>query len=221
MKTYFDIIRDVSNLRWSIVDPDPGSFVEVQKAVKMAICQAHSFIWSLDDFPFKCKKEIIRVSKGQNAIHAPKGIIENVWIEGAHSYLKKISADQADFLSAETNGYPHTFWLEYGDQGMEMHLYPTPSTDMILSVRFLTNYKALSSKGELKHNLEEMDDRLNLPQDSTIEDLYMHCLNTKSMEYLIADKSDENYQPYQKEFQEAYQALLRLTSRKIDPRLLV
>jgi hypothetical protein len=66
-----------------------------------------------------------------------------------------------------------------------------------------------------------MDDVLNLPDDKIIEDLYLHCLNTKAMEYLIADNSDENYQPYQKEFLEAYKSLLQLTGVKIEPRLLI
>ena len=43
MKTYFDIIRNISNMRWSIVDPDPTSFVEVQKSVKLAVAQAHAY----------------------------------------------------------------------------------------------------------------------------------------------------------------------------------
>ncbi len=220
MKTYFDIIRDVSNLRWSVVDPDPTSFAEVQKAVKLAVAQANSYIWSLDDFPFKIKKEIVKINKGQSALLAPKGNVIEVWTENGNSYLEEIKAKDADFLSVEKSGAPVCYWLEFGDSGAEIHLYPKPERDLTLFVRYLTNYKARSQTGDLKVNLEEMDDTLNLPDDRTVEDLYLHCLNCKAMEYLIADTTDENYQPYQKEFLEAYKALLKLTGVKLEPRLI-
>lgn len=219
MKSYFDIIRDISNLRWSIVDPDPTSFAEVQRAVKLAVTQANSYIWSLDDFPFRIKKDIRKISKGQSAIIAPKGNIVEVWLEGQKNYLKQVNARDADFFSLEEQGTPLYYWLEFGDDGAEVHLYPKPEKDCTLCLRYLTNYKARSADGDLKVNLESMDDVLNLPEDKTIEDLYLHCLNTKAMEYLIADSTDENYQPYQKEFLEAYRNLLCLTGVQLEPRL--
>ncbi len=221
MKTYFDIIRNVSNMRWSIVDPDPTSFAEVQKAVKLAIAQANSYIWNLDDFPFKIKKTASKVSRGQTAFTAPKGNIAEVWIDGADNYLSEISAKDADFLPTATEGVPTCFWLEFGDKGAEIHLYPKPASESIVFVRYITNYKAKDQSGELKFNLEEMDDCLNLPDDPTVEDLYLHCLYTKAMEYLIADTTDENYQPYQKEFLEAYRMLMKLSGVKLEPRLLI
>lgn len=219
MKTYFDIIKDVSNLRWSIVDPDPSSFVEVQKAVKLAIAQANSYIWSLNDFPFRIKKDVRKVQKDQSALMAPKGDIIEVWLAGQNSYLKQTDVREADFFSLEEKGRPFCFWIEFGDNGAEIHLYPKPRQSCYLCIRYADNHKARSAQGNLKFNLEEMDDVLNLPEDKTIEDLYLHCLYTKSMEYLIADSSDENYQPYQKEFLEAYRNLLRLTALRIKPRI--
>ena len=221
MKSYFDIIRDVSNLRWSINDPNPTSFAEVQASVKLAIAQANSYIWSLNDFPFKVKKEAVNLSKGQNAVLAPKGNLLEVWIDGAKSYLEQISPKEADFLSSAKYGNPTKYWIEFGDKGAQIHLYPIPEKSCTVLMRYITNYKACSKLGEPKINLSDMDDVLNLPEDKTIEDLYLHCLNTKSMEYLIADSGDENYVPYQKEFMEAYKALLKYTGIKIEPRLVV
>lgn len=221
MKSYFDIIRDISNLRWSINDPAPTSFAEVQKSVKLAVAQANSYIWSLSDFPFKLKKDALNISKGQTAVLAPKGNLLEVWIDGASSYLEQINPKDADFLNMSEQGRPSKYWIEFGDNGAQVHLFPTPDKSYVVLMRYLTNYKAKSSAGELKINLSEMDDVLNLPNDKTIEDLYLHCLNTKAMEYLIADKTDENYAPYQKEFMEAYRALLQLTGSDIQPRLVV
>lgn len=221
MKTYFDIIRDVSNLRWSIVDSDPISFAEVQKSVKLAIAQAHSYIWSLNDFPFKIKREASNLSKGQNVILAPKGNLLEIWIDASPSYLEQITAKEADFLSKEKQGLPTKYWIDFGDNGAQIHFYPSPDKDCIVLMRYITNYKAKSNIGELKINLSDMDDVLNLPDDPTIEDLYLHCLNTKAMEYLIADAKDENYAPYQKEFLEAYQSLLQITGINIAPRIVL
>lgn len=221
MKTYFDIIRDVSNLRWSVVDTDPSSFAEVQKAVKLAIQQANSYIWGLDNFPFKVKKEAFKINKGQSALPAPKGSIVNIWLDGSNTYLEEISQEKADFLSGEEKGKPVCFWIEFGDEGAEVHFYPKASEDCTMLIRYITNCKARAQDGTLKANLSDMDDVLNLPDDSVIEDLFLHCLNTKAMEYLIADTNDENYQPYQKEFAEAYSSLLCFSGVKHNPRLIV
>lgn len=221
MKTYFDIIRDVSNLRWSIIDTDPVSFSEVQKSVKLAIRQANSYIWSLNDFPFKIKKDAFNLSKGQKAVLAPKGTLLEIWIDGSNTYLEQITPKNADFLSTQKTGTPTKYWLEFGDNGAQIHLYPIPDKPYIILARYITNYKAKSNIGELKVNLSDMDDVLNLPDDKTIEDMYLHCLYTKTMEYLIADSKDENYAPYQKEFLEAYKVLIQLTGVNLEPRLVV
>lgn len=220
MKTYFEIIKDVSNLRWSIVDPDPSSFAEVQKAIKLAIAQANSYIWSLNDFPFRIKKGVRKVEKGQSALIAPKGNIIEVWIDGQNAYLKQTEPREADFFSLEETGTPTRFWVEFGEKGAEIHLYPKPQKTCHLCVRYADNYKAKTALGELKFNLENMDDVLNLPEDPTVEELYLHCLYTKSMEYLIADSTDENYRPYQKEFLEAYRHLLNVTAVHLEPRII-
>ena len=96
-----------------------------------------------------------------------------------------------------------------------------PDKALTLIVRYETNFKARDSAGNVKYNLEAMGDVLNLPNDRSIEDLYLHCLYTKSMVYLIADETDENYVPYQREFEEAYRNLLNLTGIKRETRLVI
>lgn len=218
MKTFFDIIKDVSNLRWSIVDPEPESFAEVQKAVKLAVAQAHNFIWNLESFPFKLKKDALLVPAGESAVLSPKGNIIRVFIEGADKELTQLASEDADFL-AQQSGDPEFYWVDFTDEGAVIKLYPTPNKQTTIVVRYISNMKARNSAGELKYNLENMDDVLNLPNDKSIEDIYLHCLNLKSMVYLVADETDENYKPYEKEFLEAYQGLLKLTGVKMEPRL--
>ena len=218
MKTFFDIIKDVSNLRWSIVDPDPESFAEVQQAVKLAVAQAHNYIWNLESFPFKLKKDALLVPAGESAVLSPKGNIMRVFVEGASKELTQLVPEDADFL-AQQSGEPEFYWVDFTDDGTVIKLYPTPKEQTTIVVRYISNMKARNSAGELKYNLENMDDVLNLPNDKSIEDIYLHCLNLKSMVYLVADETDENYKPYEKEFLEAYQGLLKLTGVKVEPRL--
>lgn len=220
MKTFYDIIKDVSNLRWSIVDPEPESFAEVQKAVKLAIPQAHSYIWGLSDFPFKSKKQAISLTVGQTSVLAPHGQINKIYIDGSKTYLSPIQTEEVDLLEPK-RGTPQYYWIEFTDECAAINLYPQPDKAMVLVCRYETNQKAKNVNGELKANLYDMTDVLNLPQDETIEDMYLHCLYTKSMEYLIADSTDENYTPYQKEFNEAYSNLLNLTGIKRQPYLVI
>ena len=154
MKTFYDIIKDVSNLRWSIVDPEPSSFAEVQKAVKLAVAQAHNFIWNLDDFPFKNKKDAIAVDAGVSAVLAPKGNISKVWIAGG-DVLKPIKSEDADLLETKT-GTPQYYWVDFTDSGAAINVYPIPDKKLTLMVRYISNYKAKSQSGELKFNLEDM-----------------------------------------------------------------
>jgi hypothetical protein len=220
MKTFYDIIKDVSNLRWSIVDPEPESFAEVQKAVKLAIPQAHSYIWGLSDFPFKNKKQAYNLTKGQTSLLAPSGQIKSVLVEGAKICLSPLQVEDVDLLEVK-EGTPQYYWVEFTDKGATINLYPRPEKPITLIVRYETNLKARNVNSELKANLSDINDVLNLPEDESIEDLYLHCLYTKSMEYLIADNSDENYQPYQKEFDEAYRNLLNLTGIKRQTYLVI
>lgn len=220
MKTFYDIIQDVSNLRWSIDDPEPESFAETSRAVKLAIPQAHSYIWGLADFPFKKKKKGIAVQPGMPTVLAPEGNIVNVRIDGNGEYLIPVQAEEAE-LWEEKKGEPRYFWVEFTDQSAAISLYPVPDKALTLIVRYETNFKARDSSGNVKFNLEAMGDVLNLPNDRSIEDLYLHCLYTKSMVYLIADETDENYVPYQREFEEAYRSLLNLTGIKRETRLVI
>ncbi len=220
MKTFYDIIKDVSNLRWSIIDPEPESFAEVMKAVKLAIPQAHSYIWGLEDFPFKKKRAAIMVKAGTGTVLSPKGNILSVLVEGEHAYLQSVDGIDLELMKPQS-GTPLRYAVEFTDFGAAIQLYPTPNKDITLIIRYETNLKAKDANGSEKHNLTDNTDICNLPNDAMIEDLYLHCLYTKSMVYLIADESDENYVPYQREFEEAYQTLLGLTGIKREPRLII
>lgn len=218
MRKFGEIIKDVANLKWSTVVLEE-SFSEVEENVKLAVKQANSYIFGLEDFPFRIKKGGILTK--ENAFNAPKGNVVEMWVENSGRYLQKLTAHDGDLLDGSKTGQPTHFWVDFGDKGAVVHLYPTPDKEYNILYRYSTNYKALDMDGVEKFNLEDVTDVVNLPDDPTIEDFYMHCLYTKSMVYLIADDQDENYQPYQREFEEAYRNLLALTGVKINPKLFI
>ena len=221
MKTFYDIILDVSNLRWSIVDPEPASFEDVQKAVKLAIPQAHSYIWNLQDFFFKERKTVITLNAGENAFLSPSGTVKQIWINGDDHYLTEFeNSEDVDFLESKS-GQPTQYWVEMGDEGPVVRLYPMPEKPVQVFVRYDTSMKAKTADGREKSNYEAMDDVLNLPDDPVLQDLYLHCLNTKAMVYLVADETDENYKPYQREFEEAYRSLLKYRTTMTERRFVI
>lgn len=218
MKTFYDIIKDVSAMRGSIDNPEPDSFSDTDKAARLAVPQAHSYIWGLSDFPFKKKKAAIVLKPGESAVLAPKGTILSVRLD--QDYLIPLQIAEADVLP-QKSGKPEYFWVEFTEQGAALNFYPVPDKETTVIVRYEALMKARDAAGNEKANLEDMNDVLNLPEDGTIEDLYLNCLTAKAMRYLIVDESDEYYAPYERKFEEAYRTLLGLTGIKRETRLVI
>ena len=218
MRTFEQIVKDIANLKWSTVILE-DAFPDIEETVKLAVKQANSYLFGLEDFPFRIKKGAQVVSA--NAFNAPNGNITEMWVENSGKYLNKIETKDGDLLDASKKGMPEYYWVDFGDDGSIVHLYPTPDKAYNIVYRYTTNFKARDMSGKEKFNLENSTDVVNIPNDPTIEDFYMHCLYTKSMVYLIADDNDENYQPYEREFLEAYKNLLSLTGLKKYPKLII
>lgn len=216
MRNFERIVKDVANLKWSTVVLEE-SFAEVEENVKLAVKQANSFIFGLRDFPFRIKKGGVVTDK--NVFNAPDGNISKVWVENSGRYLEPLGTNDGDVLDANVKGVPTHYWIDYGDNGAVVHLYPTPDKSYNILYRYATNLKARDMNGIEKYNLEELTDVVNLPNDSALEDLYMQCLYNKTMVYLIADAQDENYVPYEKQFEEAYRNLLGIG--KIEPTIVI
>ena len=195
MKTFYDIIKQVSNMRWSIDDPEPTSFSEVQMNLKQAVQQAHSYIWGRDDFMFKQVSELVVLPAGEDSLEAPKGNILNIMLQGADSYLDY--ADNTDFLQ----------------------FYPRADKSYYVRERYNSLFKARNKNGELIYNMEAAEDILNIPPE--FEETYLAALKPMAIYYLIADNTDENFQPYWEQFEQQYANLKALTGRKIETRFVL
>lgn len=216
MKTFYDIIKDVSNMRWSIDDPEPTAFSEVQLNLKQAVQQAHSYIWGRDDFPFKRVKEVVVLPEGENSLSAPAGNIVNLMVQGSKSYLE--FEEDADFLPAKI-GCPDRYWLETYPDGNILKFYPRADQNYFVQQRYDTLYKARNKNGGLILNMEAADDVLNIPQ--IFEETYLAALKPMAIYYLIADNTDENFQPYWEQFEQQYANLKAMTGRNIETRFVL
>lgn len=218
MKTFYEIIKDVSNMRWSIDDPEPTSFAEVQQNLKQAVQQAHSYIWGRDDFPFKEVKEVVVLSEGEDSLPAPVGNIKNILVKGDKDYLSFWSEVESDFLD-EVRGKPAKYWLESHNSGNVLKFYPRADKSYYIQQRYETLFKARNKNGELIFNLDTADDVLNLPPE--LEETYLSALKPMAIYYLIADNTDENFQPYWEQFEQQYQNLKNLTGRRFETRFVL
>lgn len=205
-------------MRWSIDDPEPTSFAEVQKNLKQAIQQAHSYIWGRDDFPFKLVKERVVLPAGESLLSAPAGNIVNLLIIGDDSYLKYLEETNTDFLE-EKIGKPEKYWIETHNTGNTLNFYPKADKSYYILQRYNTLHKARNKNGELIFNLENADDVLNLPPE--VEETYLAALKPMAIYYLIADNTDENFQPYWEQFEQQYYNLKNLTGHKLETRFVL
>ena len=216
MKTFYEIIKQVSNMRWSIDDPEPTSFAEVQMNLKQAVQQAHSYIWGRDDFPFKQVTETVVLPEGEDSLEAPKGNIVNIMLQDADNYLEY--AEMTDFLK-DVRGVPEKYWVESRPEGNVLKFYPRADKSYYVQERYDTLYKARDKSGGLIYNLENADDVLNIPPE--YEETYIAALKPMAIYYLISDNTDENFQPYWQQFEQQYANLKNLTGRKINTRFVM
>ena len=212
MKSFFDILKIVSNMPWNTFDDEPDSFEYAEQSLKQSISQAHTFIWNLKYFPFKVVKDKIELNNGIREYNAPVGSIVNSHIDGKSSYLQLV--DNYDFLSITDKGLPNRFWIDVTNEGNKLCVYPTPDKNYLLNVRFNSFNTARDANGNPKLSLEDADDYLNIPPEW--EDIYIKCLQNKAMVYLINDESDENFKPYEKAFLENYATLLNLAGVEVQ-----
>lgn len=217
MKTFLEILIEIAEQKWSIEDPDIPNIEELEEdnpALKIACQQANSFIFRANDLPFKDYKKSFLTVAEQKAYPSPIGNVYRVTCDGNtfdltyDKYLDRLKPDidrpskwNREILNGEDN----------------IILYPTPDDIYSINVYYETLNCAKRQQGDEWveiTNLERDDDILNIPQQ--FEDLYLKCLYPKTMVYLTIDDTDENYQPYEKSFQEALLVLKNALGIKKD-----
>lgn len=200
-------------MRWGIDDPDPSALEDVQKNVIQAVQQANAYVWGYEPlwFTLSTGKEVL--TAGSDFIPAPEGKLNKIWLEDGNEYLK-FAADP-DFL-ARGSGVPDKYWLEYDGSRQLIRFNPSAAANHFVRFSYVSVHKARNKDGGLVANLSQNSDILNVPE--YLEDAYLAALKPMAMVYLIADSTDENYQPYRDQFQQQYEILRSMTGREIKTR---
>lgn len=200
-------------MRWGIDDPDPAALEDVQKNVIQAVQQANAYVWGYEPLWFTAAngKEVLEA--GSDCIPAPDGKLFKIWLEGGTDYLEFVP--EPDFLPPAV-GTPDKYWLEFDGRQQLIRFYPAAAANQFVRYSYISVYKARNKDGQLIANLSANDDVLNVPE--YLEDAYLAALKPMAMVYLIADSTDENYQPYRDQFLQQYEILRGMTGREIKTR---
>lgn len=213
MKTFLEITQQIARQPWSIEDPDFQSistlFDDSPKLIN-ATQKANSYIYRTYDFAFKRQSMYIDTVQNQKEYTAPLGNITKILCAGNSSPLRY---DPELYRLREYTGKPVKYDLQFINGDNKIILHPTPDNVYVLTVKYdtlKTAKRLVSGKYEEVDNLEEDNDILNVPPQ--FEDMYLQALYAKTMVYLIIDNTDENYEPYERSFNEAMAVLLKNSS---------
>ena len=92
-------------------------------------------------------------------------------------------------------------------------MYPIPDNRYLVTIDYQSLYPACDSEGNEKATLVDDEDYINIPE--RYEQLFKSALLPKAMYYAIASETDENYNGYKEQYEEAYKLLIKY-SRGID-----
>jgi len=218
--TFLDILRNVASQPWSIEDPDILSVEDVvEDNPKLALaCQAaNSFIFRLNELPFKNYEQNISTIANQPGYESPTGNIKEILCVGNTDPLR---LDKNLSMLTPQYGRPNKYNRRVINAIDEIVLFPIPDNQYDLIVKYETFHTARRPQNgnyvEIP-NLEKDEDILNIPPQ--YENMYLECLYAKTMYYLIIDNTDENWQPYDRKYNEALAVLLQATGLDFTKRI--
>ena len=112
MKTFFDILKIVSNLQLGKENPTPDSFDEVFDNIKLAVQSANSYIWNAYDYLFKQRVKYLTIQENIREYDKPIGTLLDVLYSdnSKNVYLSEIL--NHDLLDLNKKDKPTGFWFE-------------------------------------------------------------------------------------------------------------
>jgi hypothetical protein len=215
MKNFFDILKSVSNYKLGDVDPNPETFGDVWEDVKNAVKLANSFIWNFQNYPFRLSDVNFTTTKNVNLYQSPFGVINIVLINNEPiSFIENKRANE--YAQA---GKPKFYAIETLNTRNYIKLSPTPDEIYNVSCKYFTFNSVLDGLGAPKLNFTQEEDALNINPE--YEDIYLKCLEMKSMEFLIKDPTAQILQTFIKAFNENFETLRALTSDSTPKRIII
>ena len=215
MIKFIDLYNEITGQAWSMFDGDVEAQDEFETSVTTSIQKALNALWCSYDFPFREKTHLITTRANTNKYEAPIGNIIKKTSQGKKvfavkcDYNKYLEYDPDIELLEPKTGKPEKFYIKND----EVYLYPIPDNRYLVTIDYLSLYPACDSEGSSKATLEDDEDYIDIPE--RYEQLFKSALLPKAMYYAIASETDENYNGYKEQYEEAYKLLIKY-SRGID-----
>lgn len=213
---FFNLLKRVSNLKWSTDDPIPKTFDDVLLTSKIAMQQALLELWHSYPFTFKKVTRYQILPAFENAIESPLGELIAITLDGGRT-LECLN-ETTMLVDDQTYGTPEGYRVESGNSGDKIIFYPTPKEPISVGIIYQTACPARDKSGTERLNLTDATDTINIG-GVVQRELFENALILLTQVYLIHDTSDENYIPYQHAYQKALQRLIgyvaTLNSKKV------
>jgi hypothetical protein len=215
MIKFIDLYNEITGQAWSMFDGDVEAQDEFETSVTTSIQKALNALWCSYDFPFRERTHLITTRANTNKYVAPIGNIIKKTSQGKKvfavkfDYNKYLEYDPDIELLEPKTGKPEKFYIKND----EVYLYPIPDNRYLVTIDYLSLYPACDSEGSEKATLVDDEDYINIPE--RYEQLFKSALLPKAMYYAIASETDENYNGYKEQYEEAYKLLIKY-SRGID-----
>lgn len=209
--TFLDLYNATAEQAWSMFDADAETNEDFESGLKSALNTALLEIWCSYDFPFRVKEQIIRTKPNVASYTMPRGNILKKDIDNASYYWIKCNGSFLNYIKDyelldQATGTPTGFYIDQN----RLYLYPTPDVSYNVQVKYLTLDIGYSEDGDVRYELIEDDDYLDIPEE--YETLFKNALIKKAMLYAVCSPTDENYDGYLEQYNNAYKTLVKYCS---------
>lgn len=206
--TLLDLYNKVASQSWSMFDNDAQETDDFYPALLSAINKAIVEIWCSYPFDFRLKEKNIITQKYINRYSLPDGAIlqkntstgEHYAVMCARKYLEFI--ENPEFLDFDF-GKPKGFFIKNNS----LCFYPAPDRMYKVKILYLTFAVGIDADGKPIYALREATDKIIIPEK--YEQFFINAVLAKSMMYVLASPSDENYTGYAIQYEKAYNLLIK------------
>lgn len=218
--TLLDLYNKVASQSWSMFDDDAQETEDFYPSLLSAINKALVEIWCSYPFDFRLREKNLVTQKYINKYSLPDGSIlqkntsvgERYSVICSRKYLEFI--ESPELLEFEI-GKPEGFFIKNNS----LCFYPAPDAMYKVKITYLTFAVGVDSENKPIYALREASDKILIPEK--YEQLFINALISKSMMYVLASPSDENYSGYAIQYEKAYKLLIkavggRKRNRKIN-----
>lgn len=213
--TFFDLLKRVSNLKWSTNDPEPRTFEDILLSSKIAFQQAMMTVWNDRVYPFQIFVDYKHVGAGENTFKGPTGALEDITLDG-----QTLTCVGEDAAFDDKKGRPQFYKFETTNEFDKITLYPTPDQPYIIGQRYKKMLMAKTKDGTEKFNLEQTDDKINILHPIYLE-LFANAVILLTQCNLIQDEQDENFTPYKIAYLDALDKLKNYSPLRQDKKIVM